>query len=170
MKQVRQSAFETNSSSSHSITIAAGEYVPDLLYPDEIGILEIHTGEFGWEAQDYFDAATKAAYCLTWLKEGHPNRTEEQMFIDVLIRTTGALAVKFVPMFTPETKSQYDYHEWGYIDHQSGPGEGGALCAAWASEKTLQSFIFNPQSRLHTDNDNSPCPECRTKWETEWNS
>lgn len=67
MKQIRQSAFETNSSSSHSITISYGDYTPDKLYVEN-GVLEIYTGEFGWEHEDYYDAATKAAYCLTWLK------------------------------------------------------------------------------------------------------
>jgi hypothetical protein len=154
MKQVRQKAFETNSSSAHSITIAAGDFVPDTLYVDDAGVCEIHSGEFGWEIEDYYDAATKAAYCLTWLKSMSNPDEDEEMFVKVIKEMTGAKEVRFVPAFTDETKSQFDFWQWGYIDHQSGPGEGGALCEAWASEEALKSFIFNTSSVLHTDNDN----------------
>jgi len=165
MKQVRQSAFETNSSSSHSITIAEGDFKPDTLYIED-GVLEIHPGEYGWEHETYYDAATKASYCLTWLKgeDARHSEEDEEMFIKVLKEVTGAREVKFVPVFTEETKSQSDFWQWGYIDHQSGPGEGGALSQAWRSEEALKSFIFNPASRLHTDNDNDPCSECEYDW------
>jgi len=159
MKQIRQSAFETNSSSCHSITIAAGEFIPDTL-PVEDGVCSIYTGEFGWTPEDFTDAATKAAYCLTWIKqmanrgrsrltvepEPQPPSREEQMLVNVIKSVTGATDVRFVP--------SDDYWPWGYIDHQSIEGEGGALIPAWFSEETLRSFIFNPNSVLHTDNDN----------------
>lgn len=163
MKQVRQSAFETNSSSSHSITIAAGACVSNQLHVED-GVCEIYTGEFGWACDDFYDAATKAAYCLTWLKTFPTAKREEEMFIAVIKRVTGATEVRFVPAFTEETKNQSDFWQWGYIDHQSVEDHGGALGPAWESEEALESFIFNPNSRLHTDNDNSPCSKCEEKY------
>jgi hypothetical protein len=168
MKQIRHSAFETNSSSAHSITIAYGGYdydeVPWLLV-DENGVCNIYPGEFGWEVEHYNDPTTKASYCLTWLKHyeenekhGHQTKSierEKQMFIDVIKRVTGATEVKFVPAFTDEGKTPAIACElWGYIDHQSIEDDGGALTPVWKSEETLESFIFNPQSVLYTDNDN----------------
>ena len=51
----------------------------------------------------------------------------------------------------PENSS---YYPWGYIDHQSIEGDGGAGEPAVESEGTLRNFIFNPKSSLETDNDN----------------
>ena len=171
MKQVRRSAFETNSSSSHSITIAPGDFVPDKLYPDENGVLDIYTGEFGWEREDYYLAHAKAAYCLTWLKSTDHYRPrnpdlspQEQMFVNVLKRVTGAIEVRFVPAFEDDGGKEWHGYKWGYIDHQSIEEGGGVLRPAWESEETLERFIFNPASRLHTDNDNDPCPECEARY------
>ena len=148
--KIRRSVFETNSSSTHSIAIVEGDFSPDFL-PVKDGVCEIHTGEFGWEVEDYYDAATKAAYCLTWLKQQETRKEdEEQMLIDVIMENTGAKGVRFIPAFTLETKGEWDFYQWGYIDHQS----ENEPALAFKSKKTLAAFIFNPESGLHTDNDN----------------
>ena len=163
-RQIRQQAFETNSSSSHSVTIAPGNYVSDTLYVDDSGVCEIYPGEYGWEAEDYHSASEKASYALTWAKsltEGSADaRNAEEMLIKVIKAETGAREVRLVPNFTAETKTERDYWEWGYVDHQSGPGSGSDFAKVWKSEALLHSFIFNPASFVHTDNDNSPCSRC----------
>lgn len=57
----RRFVFETNSSSSHSISIVSGDYIPDKIYVDETGTCNIFPGEFGWEIEDFYDAASKAS-------------------------------------------------------------------------------------------------------------
>ena len=144
MKQIRQAAFETNSSSMHSMTIAPGEFIPDRMYVVD-GVCEVHPGEFGWGYDRATDAATKASYCLTWLRDKMDTDTLAAMLIEVIKEGTGATVVKFVP-------EAGDFYEWGYIDHQS----ADVAAEAFESADTLRRFIFNPASVLVIDNDNSP--------------
>lgn len=139
---IRRGVFETNSSSSHSISISGGNYTPDTLMVAN-GVCRIYPGEFGWEEESYRDAATKASYCLTHAKQCGDERSLD-MLRDVIARETGA-AVEFC-------KADSDWHEWGYIDHQS--IEYGVPQEAFASADALRDFIFNPASVLRTDNDN----------------
>lgn len=140
MKVVRHSVFETNSSSTHSISIASGDFVPDHLY-EENGVVVVYPGEFGWEEEEYYDAQTKASYCLTHVKS-YENQRDEDLLREVIESVTGK-KVEFRP-------SSCKYNPWGYIDHQSSdvPKE------AFASSEDLKDFIFNPRSVLRTDNDN----------------
>lgn len=134
--QIRQSAFETNSSSSHSITVAENT-VYDLMdlsiIPDEKGIVIINGQCFGWEWRRYNDARTKAAYCMV---DGKTDLLKE-----VIKEQTGA---KDVIINTSD-----DY----YIDHQS----CGTTYDLSTREK-LRDFIFNKNSWLFTGNDNEDPP------------
>lgn len=92
MRTIRRSAFETNSSSSHSISIVGGEYQPDALTVEN-GVCQIHTGEFGWGYDKFCCAPEKAAYCLTWLKGGYAGEhaaVAEEMLRRVVMQVTGA--------------------------------------------------------------------------------
>jgi hypothetical protein len=156
-KVTRHGVFETNSSSTHSIAIQGGKYVLDKL-PVEDGVCRVYPGEFGWEEEDYYDADTKASYCLThaWSagdgRDGYKMSPEKaasrlDMLRDVIQKATGAEKVEFA-------ESGDDFYKRGYIDHQSIEGDGGAGEPAFASEESLRDFIFNPNSLLRTDNDN----------------
>jgi len=157
MNQVKRTGiFETNSSSTHSITIEGGEYIPDMLDITSWGTVVIYPGEFGWDECTYRDAITKASYALTWIKcmESSYDATPKQvqtwsdMLKKVILDTDDqAKEVAF-------EKSTSKYHEWGYIDHQSIEGDGGVGAEAFESEKNLRDFIFNRKSVLITDNDN----------------
>ena len=147
----RSGFFETNSSSTHSIVIKRSYRLDTSFVLEPDGSLLIHPSEFGWEWENYRDCRTKASYCLTWLKEMEINyktdvSVQMQMFINALKKNTKATDVIFVP--------RTGYHEWGYIDHQSVEDGGGALVPAWKNAKTLETFIFSPESILQTGNDN----------------
>lgn len=130
----RNGVFETNSSSSHSITIVSGDYIVDRLGVSQDGICTIHSGEFGWEQETYQDSPTKAAYCATFAR----NRPE---CLEILRRVVGQeLGCTVV----------FENLDDGYIDHQS----DDIAEQAFESEKALRDFIFNPASVLETDNDN----------------
>lgn len=93
-KQIRYGVFETNSSSTHSISIGNFEdkllnfiQKPDYEYNEDTGEFEdttvydgnIHVtfGEFGWQEDTYNDVYTKLIYALTMVIEtegGHYNR------------------------------------------------------------------------------------------------
>ncbi len=138
---IRQSVFETNSSSTHSISIA--EEISMLmdtdLIPDETATIELTGGEFGWEWEKYNDAPTKANYAAVFSKN---NPDWRELLSNVICKQTGAINVLFNNM------------EGSYIDHQSDAGEGGAAMEAFESEEKLRQFIFNKNSWLFTGNDN----------------
>lgn len=144
IRNIRPGVFETNSSSTHSICISGdSNCVLDTLYMENETV-DIFSGEFGWEVEQYNDAPTKAAYCLTYIKSHDNNENEEKMLRKVIQEVTGAKTINFVP------DGKDSFYKWGYIDHQSED-----VCGeAFESEEKLKAFIFNPHSYLITDNDN----------------
>lgn len=150
---VRRGMFETNSSSTHSITIEAGE-LNDTIGPQDDGKIHLGFGEFGWEEVDYWDAQTKAEYCHTWcwtsggVPEGSdegecPHPVQLAMLYKVIQEHTGCEVVT-------EVDVDDEWNPYGYIDHQS----ADVCIEAFESEENLKAFIFNSASLLHTDNDN----------------
>lgn len=76
MKQIRKQLFETNSSSTHSVTLASGKLVNTINYCQLDNYVDpadhyIHMkfGEFGWEEMEYTDALTKLQYLLNMIIE-----------------------------------------------------------------------------------------------------
>lgn len=153
-QQIRHNVFETNSSSTHSISIAPGneELLMDTsLKPDENGNVILQGGEFGWDYDSYYDAQSKASYMAIYASCWSGDKKEE--FIEklkrVIIEQTGAKDVLF--NFTEEYDSK-DGKNWSYIDHQSVDSEDYHW--VFDDEETLRQFIFNRNSVLTTDNDN----------------
>jgi hypothetical protein len=135
--KIRKGVWETNSSSSHSVSIADTDkqFVVDMgIIPDEYGVVTIGGGEFGWEWEKINDARTKADYCAVYCQH---NDAHIEMLIDVIKEQTGASEVDL---------SQVD----GYIDHQS----NSTASEAFVDKSTLRNFIFNKNSWLFTGNDN----------------
>lgn len=143
MEVVRQSAFETNSSSCHSLIIKGGDYAPS--YPPlyvENGVCKIFPGSFGWGPELFKDSPTKAAYCLTWARNYSPTKKEHLDMLKWVIEEETKAKVHF--------QTGTGYWENGFIDHQS----ADRCKEAFASKKTLRDFIFNNESFLVIDNDN----------------
>jgi len=68
--QTRQAVFETNSSSTHSLSISSSSTdLLDTLPLNEQGEVVLNGGQFGWEVEDYSDAGTKASYAAIYVSE-----------------------------------------------------------------------------------------------------
>lgn len=135
-KIVRNSVFETNSSSTHSLTVAKDnqEFVIDPIYPDQNGIVRVEGQEFGWGWEKHNDSLTKLAYAF---QDGG----NFDLIKEVVQEQTGATEVIFV--------------EGGYIDHDG----YGTTEEIRGSKEGLKNFIFNRNSWLFIGNDNgSPDP------------
>lgn len=134
-KIVRNSVFETNSSSSHSISMSKDnmEFVMDTIYPDQDGVINVLGEEFGWAWVKFNDAMTKLAYVMQDQGAQHMD-----MIVEVVKEQTGALEVNFD-------------ENGGYIDHDS-YGTAEEVCH---SKDALKNFIFNKNSWLFTGNDNT---------------
>jgi hypothetical protein len=135
---IRKNCFETNSSSSHSVSLAGEDkdFVLDTIYPDDSGVVEIDLQGFGWEWFKHNTAADKAAYA--WIQFEHNEMTRE-VILDIIKEQTGANEVKFV-------KDPFD-SLGSYIDHDS----HGIVSS---DRKDLRNFIFNKNSWLFGGNDN----------------
>lgn len=168
MKEViRSNAFETNSSSTHSMVICGGEFVKDSFPTNSNDEAEIRGGEFGWGVEKFNDAVTKASYCLSYIMQNQNvdniesktfkssneawenfqwdfftgNERNLAMLVEAIHEVTGK-NVKFV--------NEKGYDGFGYIDHQS----SGECHDAFISKENLIAFIFNPESSILISNDN----------------
>jgi len=148
MTCTRHGVFETNSSSTHSISISRTNVLSDIPYIEN-GVAYISYGEFGWQEECFKDFETKASYCITFItgvvQEHRPRRSNDflKMLERVILKHTEATSIKFL-------KNGDGYYQEGYIDHQS----HGECEEVFDSDKTLANFLFNPKSFLVTDNDN----------------
>lgn len=141
---IRHATFETNSSSCHSLSIAAPALIYDNLYPNEAGEIVITPGDFGWYQDHFTDAESKLSYVLIYIRDW-TSGTKQTAFTDILndvvLGHTGADSVR---LSDPTD---------GYIDHQS--VESNDLDYLFNNDGAqLKEFIFNPGSELTTDNDN----------------
>lgn len=166
MKQIRQGVFETNSSSTHSITIAKdGEGLMQSWIPDDNGNITVVNDDFGWEEADYTDPSIKASYLSIyvrdWIRTKDHNKNGskivdietrnkfKQILIDVIQTQTGAKNVELA--WGEEGMGGY-YGFNGYIDHQS--VENRDYDYLFEDPELIRQFIFNSNSVLHTGNDN----------------
>jgi hypothetical protein len=149
--QIRQSVFETNSSSTHSLSVSPCDSrdLLDTLPLNEDGNVVLAGGEFGWEIEDYTDAYSKANYAAIYVSSwaGEKSDRYHEVLDSVIQEQTGCSNVVYDFNTTWE-----DDCETSYIDHQS--VEGGQLDYLFDDPELLRQFIFNPGSVLHTDNDN----------------
>jgi hypothetical protein len=142
MIQIRNGVFETNSSSTHSIAISKAPVV--------IG-KRIHfgIGEFGWEN----DIADTADYLYTAILE--QNNSSELLNKLKEILDKHSIEYKFAePRYTKSYNGEYEYLDYGYIDHSYELGE--FLDAILSNEDLLMRYLFG-DSAVYTGNDNQDC-------------
>lgn len=161
MKQVRNSAFETNSSSSHSLTIGVGEMVsvPFAFGKDVLrrGEVILHVGEYGWEWHRYYTPLEKANYLLTQVcPEVDSHYGDYQQIAKDLAEDYPGIAM-LIRVIEEYTGCKVGIANGsGYVDHDSA-GVGTDLLDDYDK---LKDFLFNTQSSyVQTGNDNSACPE-----------
>ena len=161
---------ETNSSSSHSVTISMTNNFQDPkvwnLYPNEDGIIHVPGSiSFGWEWEKYNDVLTKLQYvCGIICSNNYDNRVSRSKKLfelkKIIMDFTGAKDVIF------DWESEYNkkliegvdpediFLDCPEIDHNS--------CDIFSeiaeNKNTLKNFIFNPESWLYLGNDNSSAP------------
>lgn len=138
MITIRRGVFETNSSSTHSICIAANV---DLVIPDS---LHFDFGEFGWENDRLDSLHSKASYLYTGLY-GTGREDDFKRVIEWL--TQSGIKV------TIQEKTNDDIFEYGYVDHSYELKD--FLDAIMEDKDRLFRYLFSPFSFIVTGNDNS---------------
>lgn len=136
-RQIRNSVFETNSSSTHSIAISKkpvviGKYI-------RFGI-----GEFGWEN----DCVDTADYLYTAILE----QDNRDYLLDRLKEILDKHSIEYEFATPLWHKSSYgDYLDYGYIDHSYELRE--FLDTILSDEDLLMRYLFG-DSNVYTGNDN----------------
>ena len=139
MRQIRRNVFETNSSSTHSIAISKK--------PVTIGkYIHFGIGEFGWEN----DCADTADYLYTAILE----QNEWNELLDKLKGILDKYSIEYEftePLWRKSSYDDYEYLEYGYIDHSYELGE--FLDTILSDEDLLMRYLFG-DSTVYTGNDN----------------
>lgn len=174
MRTIRNSVFETNSSSMHSISFSSDAPI--------VTVKELYinaSGEYGWEITDYSDPNSKLDYAtvafLHIVRNEVKSELEEDIidYIDEKLQNVvdcfakHGVIVEFAEDMYKVSSKRYDTAVYitvavsGYIDHQSAPykyndsDSDSSVLADWFANnpEELFKFVFN-NSSIHTDNDN----------------
>lgn len=155
--QIRNQVFETNSSSSHSITVSGTE-ATDFGLPRETlraGIIQIEChSDFGWTWEEHHATTDKIAYMLMQCDPNGFNReveSDEDIIPSLVERNENARWLVDVIQKVTGCTLEFRAGTWAGIDHQS-HGEGTEL---FSDEAEMRRFLFSPSSYLQTGNDNS---------------
>lgn len=166
-QQIRKGVFETNSSSTHTISISRkNNGVLDKLSNSTV---EFVSGEFGWEFEVYNDTYSKASYLWTAIVKYYKDQYKIENIknnIEKVLESEGIKCI-FEPYIVSKSSdgeyTWYNFESFAYIDHEynlgeflSGlfPNEGEEV-----NEELLLSYLFNPNSYVETGNDNDDTPE-----------
>lgn len=157
MKTIRQSVFETNSSSTHSICISKEKVNLNNL-PDKV---VFKVDEFGWERReanraDYLYTAAAILYNCDEFKEF-------KNYVSIALLNIG-IDCEFGETIFKQIDIQdgmiYDYLDNGHIDHVDDLRE--FVDAIMKDEQLLFRYLFG-DSHVYTGNDNSADEEsCKT--------
>lgn len=159
MKSIRSNVFETNSSSSHSLTCAKEVLSPTELIPKKYareGKLPITLKNYGWEYYRYYCFMNKVAYLATQLFNGQDAEYVKAYNVRQSINTgTDGLSILHKAVYNLTGCEVYYPQESDFsIDHES-VGNGTELCL---DIKKLEDFLLNEASYFETGNDNSEAP------------
>lgn len=140
---VRKGTWETNSSSTHALCIK--KTMPEKL-PTEV---YFSLGEFGWEQEIRNDYSTKAAYLHTAIYDMcYEDRRMYETLKQEISKILTSYGVK-AEWKEVETMSDYNY----YIDHSTELDD--FVSDLLKNPELLIEWLFNSESLLVTDNDNS---------------
>lgn len=157
--QVRNAVFETNSSSSHSVTVSGNEMVDFGLSKDELrsGVIHIErSGDFGWRFEEFRDTHSKIAYMII---QSDTDRlgylSDDETWVDLVptLKETGAENTRWLIDLIENATGctlEIQFGSYSGIDHQS-HGEGEEL---FGDANEMRRFLFSSESTLKTGNDN----------------
>ena len=139
MKKVtRNSLFETNSSSTHVITVKRGG---SLDVPDE---LVFSVGNYGWEFAEYSSLGDKASYLYTAICQLYDD-AEREKIMNKLVQYLNEIGVE-ATIIAPNPK------DWYGVDHA---GELSEFLDSILEDKNLfYNYLFDSSSTIYTGNDN----------------
>lgn len=161
-RQTRQAVFETNSSSSHSLTIGAGEVKPSSLPLKTLksGVLDVYVDrDYRWEWERFHTPERKFAYLVTQkiAAGGRGPDPDAREISEALADEDPEISAVF-HAFKEETGCDVRVHlVWDEpcVDHDS-EGLGSEL---WRDPKKMVAFLLDDSAFIELGNDNDRPPE-----------
>lgn len=142
MKTIRENTFETNSSSTHSITVSGRK---DWEYDLPITVKPDWYGEFGWQWETWRGVEEKLAYMIRCLVAYDYTEETLQDKIKPIQERLHNLGIDFeLPT----------YNEWldGFVDHADWYQE--EIEDIYKDDNTLLTFLLSDSSYIEGGNDN----------------
>ena len=165
-KVIRNSVWETNSSSMHTVTVRGKKNVDYVRYNSPInGIIEVSLDEYGWSGPscDTFKSKLKYALLMVLLTE-YPsfNYYDESFVVDqsVLEECQGYKDILDAVRkhqdcdFILIKRHNNSYYPYGYIDHQSYEDYNSLKDFLDDWNVDIERFLFDDGVVVHIDNDN----------------
>lgn len=142
-KLIRDSVFETNSSSCHSLSIggkAGLDVVYDTISPNELGNIILTGGQYGRSFYKTNDPMEKANYLAVATLYGYNKKD----LIECIKEHTQCENVIL------EVSDEYSSSSWSYIDHES--------TGNTPDKEDMKEFIFSKNSWLYIAHDEASPP------------
>ena len=142
MKTIRENTFETNSSSTHSITVSGRK---DWKYDLPITVKPDWYGEFGWQWETWSSVEEKLAYMIRCLIAYDYTEETLQDKIKPIQERLHNLGIDFeLPT----------YNEWldGFVDHADWYQE--EIEDIYKDDNILLTFLLSDSSYIEGGNDN----------------
>ena len=143
MKKIRNNVFETNSSSTHSITVGENknwkyDILPITVNPDWYG-------EFGWQFETWDTTKEKLAYMIRCLVHYDFNEDNLQDKIKPIQERLHNLGIDFeLPTYKEYTNGYVDYKDWYRKEIEN----------IYKDDDTLLTFLLSDSSYIVGGNDN----------------
>lgn len=172
MKSIRRNTFETNSSSSHSISLTndyseyqyqlVSDYSEDYIDDDT---LVINLGEYGWSWNTYIEPTDKLRYLLTQLAQmlgcnswcDDLSYATETAYKETIYESEEFNIIEEAITRNTSYKKLVIGSLEGYVDHQS--SQSPQSCLNEIGDISYERFIFDPNVKIRTGNDNEYDPE-----------
>jgi hypothetical protein len=162
MKKVRRSVFETNSSSTHSVSIRKGDVRDSYLTvnPDDNKV-HVELGEYGWGYESLRSQSERLSYLCTMLMmtEARSIKAIEDIFETDGFKQINNLIAEKCNCDGIYLDDEIQIKDWGidingYIDHQSCEDYSNIQDFLNEYNTDIENFIFNDGVTVIIDNDN----------------
>jgi hypothetical protein len=157
--QIRKAVFETNSSSSHSLTLSKGDVQMRTFSPETVkaGRFAVGCDEYGWNWERFYKPENKLWYLVTAATGGCIDAHGSPEEVTAELRETNSKIDQICRVVEQHTGVELVMipGSEGYIDHES-VGEDSKV---YESDEVLRQFLFGTDAFVETGNDNSGPPE-----------
>ena len=155
-KIIRQNVWETNSSSSHSLSIKPSIQLSDFNIPlNADGYIEAKFDQYGWGYSELHSQEEKLSYLLTIVKYEAVDYIyrSDDLTQDAFRATEGFQILNdFCKKYCNGISTNNTDMGHGYIDHQS--NEGSLRNYLQNNGTTIEEIILNDKAYIIIDNDN----------------